>query len=328
MAPAIRNVPASMRSGMMACSAPCSALHALDADGGRAGAFDLRAHLDQQIGQVRHLRLAGGVAQHGFALGQHGRHHQVLGAGDGDAVEVHHRAAQALGRLGFDVAVRLVDARAELLQAEDVQVDGPRADGAAAGQGNARAPAARHQRPQHQAGGAHGLHQLVGRFGRRRCAACAGATVSPSTSTFDADIHQQPLHGADVAHARNAAQRHRLFGEQRRGQRRQRRVLRAVDRDLALEGGAARNHEFIHAILPWRMSLGDAPAGSASRRSAAFAAHAGPAHHDGDAHAAAGGVQQLARRARGKRRPPAATMRRARSASLAFFGWTFTIRLP
>src|ERR1035437_3326973 len=88
---------------------------------------------------IRHLRLAGGVAQHGLALGQHGGHHEVFGAGYGDAVEVYHGAAQPLGRQGFDIPVRLVDARAELLQAEDMQVDRPRADGAAARQEIGRA---------------------------------------------------------------------------------------------------------------------------------------------------------------------------------------------
>ena len=37
-------VPVSMRSGITVCSAPPSAVHALDADGGRAGALDARAH--------------------------------------------------------------------------------------------------------------------------------------------------------------------------------------------------------------------------------------------------------------------------------------------
>ena len=45
--------------------------------------------LTSSVRQVHHLGLARGVAQHGFALGQHGGHHQVFGAGDGDAVEVH-----------------------------------------------------------------------------------------------------------------------------------------------------------------------------------------------------------------------------------------------
>ena len=60
------------------------------------------------------------------------------------------------------------------------------------------------------------------------------------------DIHQQPLHGADVPHPRNPLQRHRLLGQQRRRQCRQRRILRSVGWDLSLEGCSARDHKLIH----------------------------------------------------------------------------------
>ena len=52
MAQAAMKVPVSMRSGITVCSAPCEAVHALDADGGAARALDARAHRDQQVGQV------------------------------------------------------------------------------------------------------------------------------------------------------------------------------------------------------------------------------------------------------------------------------------
>ena len=222
-------------------------LDALDANGGSARAFDFGAHLAQQFSQVHHLGLARRVAQHGFALGQHGRHHQVFGAGDGDAVEMHGGAAQPIRRDGFDVAVRLVNARAQLFQAENVQVDGPRADGAAARQRHTSPSRARHQRAQHQAGGAHGLYQLIRRF-RRDDLRCLQAHHAVFDIHAGADVHQQPLHGAYVAHVRNAVQRHRLRGEQRRRQRGQRRILRTVDRDLAPQCVPAGNYEFIHAI--------------------------------------------------------------------------------
>jgi hypothetical protein len=143
--------------------------------------------------------------------GQHGRHHEVLGARDGDSVEVHHRAAKAFRGAGFDVAMRLADARAKLFQPENVQVDGPVPDGAATRQRNARAPATGHQRPQHQARGAHGLHQFVRRFGTNDL-----RRMEPHRLTLRlyrrSDIHQQPLDSPDIPHARNALQDHRLFG--------------------------------------------------------------------------------------------------------------------
>ena len=60
------------------------------------------------------------------------------------------------------------------------------------------------------------------------------------------DIHQQPLDSPDIPHARNALQNDRLFGEQRRRQRGQSRILRTAGGDLALENGATGNRELIH----------------------------------------------------------------------------------
>ena len=66
---------------------PVQALDALDDDLVGAGALDLRAHRDQEIGQVDDLGLARGVLEHRLAVGQRRRHHQVLRAGDGDGLE-------------------------------------------------------------------------------------------------------------------------------------------------------------------------------------------------------------------------------------------------
>ena len=142
-------VAASMRSGMMRCFAPCSLLDALHADGGGARAFDLRAHLVEQVGEVGNFGLAGAVLHDGFALGQGRGHEQVFGAGDGDFVEHNFAALEAVGA-GFNVAVLLRDFRAQTFQSFDVKIDGPRADGASAGKRNAGPSAARDQRPEHQ----------------------------------------------------------------------------------------------------------------------------------------------------------------------------------
>jgi hypothetical protein len=66
-APAMRNVPASMRSGMMRCFAPFSLLDAFDADGGRAGAFDLAPILFSK-GEVGDFGFAGGSSAGWFRL--------------------------------------------------------------------------------------------------------------------------------------------------------------------------------------------------------------------------------------------------------------------
>ena len=91
-----------------------------------------------------------------------GGHHEVLGAGDGHRLQHQPRALQAPGAR-LDVAVLDVDVGAHGLQARHMDVDRARADGAAAGQRHIGRAEARHQRPEHQDRGAHGLDQLVGR---------------------------------------------------------------------------------------------------------------------------------------------------------------------
>ncbi len=70
-------------------------------------------------------------------------------------------------RTRHDVAVLDDDLRAHGLQALDVLVDRARADGAAAGQRDAGLAEPRQQRPEHENGRPHGLHEVVRRFGAR-----------------------------------------------------------------------------------------------------------------------------------------------------------------
>ena len=71
-------------------------VNALDVDAAGAVAFDLGAHGDQHLGQIRNLGLLGGVFQHRFALGQRRGHEEVLGAGHGHHVGGDAGAFQAL----------------------------------------------------------------------------------------------------------------------------------------------------------------------------------------------------------------------------------------
>ena len=276
-------------------------LDAFDPNRGRARAFDLRAHFREQIGQVLDLGLLRGVFENGLAAGQSRRHHQIFGAGDGDAVKVDPRAAQPVAGVGLDVAVRLIDACAENLEAGDVQIDRTRADGAASGQRNARPPGARRQRSQHQARRAHGLDQLVGRL-RRRDFPCFEAYVIISDVDRRSDIDQQPLHGADVAHLGNAAQRDGLGGQQRGRQSGQRRVLRAAGRNRAGEGAAAPITNL--SMFRFFQCRGDTAAGGFEHPLGRGAIHTGAAHHDGGAHAIARRGKQFLRPARRSLQPP------------------------
>ena len=130
-----------MRSGMTSCSAPWSSLHAGDGDGGAAGAGDVGAHGVEEFRQVHDFGFAGGAFDDGHAFGQRGGHHDVGGAqhGGAGAAAEKHGVADELSGGGLHVAVVDVDFGAEGLEAFEVQIDGARADDAAAGQGD-RAP--------------------------------------------------------------------------------------------------------------------------------------------------------------------------------------------
>jgi len=80
-----------------------------DADHAGSRTVYVRSHFREQSRQVHHLRLARRVMDDGLAACQHRGHHQVLGAGDRDAVEMHFGAFQAMRRFGFNVAVLLAN---------------------------------------------------------------------------------------------------------------------------------------------------------------------------------------------------------------------------
>ena len=114
--------------------------------------------------QVGHLRLARRVLDHGGALGERGRHHEVLGAGHRDEVGADARALEPAGPR-LHVAVLDGDLGAQLLASpSDAGRSGrtPMAQppGSATRRGRSRAT----QRAQHEDGGAHGRDQLVRRL--------------------------------------------------------------------------------------------------------------------------------------------------------------------
>ena len=85
MAPANRNVPASIRSGLIRWRAPWSFCDTLHLDGRGAGSLNLRPHCGKQRGKVGDLRLAGrSFSRIVFTLGKHGRHQNIFRAGHGN----------------------------------------------------------------------------------------------------------------------------------------------------------------------------------------------------------------------------------------------------
>jgi len=224
---------------------------ALDADDSRPVALDARAHPAQRVGQVRHLRLPGAVREEGLAVGERGRHHHVLGAGDGRAVEREGRAPEpAARRARRDVAVLELELRAERRQALEVLIDGARADGAAAGQGDARPPPAREERPEDHHRGAHRLHELVGRLGRQgRGHAHAHRPAVAAPADLAAHVREQAPHGAHVGEVGDVRDLVLALGEERGGHGGERGVLRAGDLHRSAHGDAAFDDDLVHPVL-------------------------------------------------------------------------------
>src|SRR6185437_3932157 len=203
-----------------------------DPDGAGAGAFDLRAHGVEQSGEVGDLGFAGAVFEERFAVGEHGGHEEIFGAGDGDLVEDDVRAFEAgipvLRRAGFEVTVLLGDGGAHGFEAPDVEVDGAVADGAAAGHGYAGHAGARDERAEHEGAGAHGLDDLVLGDGVGEHAALdAGAVLGAAVAELDLGAHggEQLALGLDVTDLRDVFEDDLVFSEDGGGHAGERGVL-------------------------------------------------------------------------------------------------------
>ena len=168
------------------------------------------------------------------------------------------RALQALLGRGDDVAVLDLDRGTELLHRHQVHVDGPRADGAAAGQRHLRFAAAGKQRPQHPEAGAHlgdevigggGVDDVLGR--KMHHVAHAGLTGAlAGHRDVDAVVLQDALEEPHIGKARNIRQCQRARRQQRHDHQRQGRVLGARNRNGAVQAVAAADADTIHVSVP------------------------------------------------------------------------------
>ena len=229
--------------------------NALNAQSGSLVAFDYRAHFAQQRNEISDFRLARRVFQNGFAIGQRRRHQNIFRAGDGDLFEDDVRTLQtaALGSARFDVAMRGDDFRAHFFERGEVQIDGTRANRAAAGKRNARDAGACERRAQSENRGAHGLHEFVG---RDRIADGVGLESVVGGGEFaGGDVHahvcEQLAHGDDVADLGDIVQRDAVGGQQGSGHRGQRGIFRAADGYRSVKWIAAGDEKFVHESSDW-----------------------------------------------------------------------------
>jgi hypothetical protein len=57
--------------------------YSFDNNSARAGALDFGSHRDQEVREVLDFRFLGGAVNHGRPVGEHGRHHDIVGSEDG-----------------------------------------------------------------------------------------------------------------------------------------------------------------------------------------------------------------------------------------------------
>ena len=127
----------------------------------RADAVDLRAHLDQQPGEVLDMRLAGRVRDRGRALGQRRGHQRVLGRHHRGLVHEDPAWPKAVARrLDLDPALA-VDQGAHVAEGVEMRVEAPPADEVAARRRHPRLAEARQQRAGEQERGADPCRQLL-----------------------------------------------------------------------------------------------------------------------------------------------------------------------
>ena len=223
-------------------------LHAADGQPPRADALDLGAALHQHLGERGDVGLDGHVVERGDALGEHRGHHQLRGRADRDHAEVEVGALEP-HVAPDDVAVLDLEVRVHRVEALEVQVDGARAPGAAAGQRDARGAEAREQRAQHVDAGAHGAHQVVGRLERADVRGVHDAGVAVEGHLRPEGL-EHAGHGARVGQQGHVAQRVHAGGEQRGGHERQGRVLRPADLHAAGEPLPPANDQGVHGLGP------------------------------------------------------------------------------
>ena len=195
--------------------------HAVHHQGVTADALYARAHREQAYCEIADLRFPRRVRQHRSAIRQRRRHQQVFRGANGHKWKNNLRPAQPPVHAAGDVTPLQVEAGAHLLQPLDVQVHRPSPDLAAPRQGHPGLPHARHQRAEHEEGGAHLPNNIVGGLGVGNRP--AQRQHPPGVALLfhrDAVLGQQFAHRLDVRQLRHVGQHEPLVGQQPGGHQR------------------------------------------------------------------------------------------------------------
>ena len=151
---------------------------------------------------------------------------------------------------GDDIAALDADFGPERSKSLEMQVDGPIADVAAAGERDARFSSFGQQGPQHAEAGPHAADQLVIGDMRPFIDDAERQLVVAAACDSHPQRFEQGRQRVDVDQPRNPAEDRFPVGGQGRRHQGQGRVLRPADRGRAAQGLSALNDEHVH---PWTL---------------------------------------------------------------------------
>ena len=216
-------------------------LHALDDDGGAAGAPHATAHAVDEALQIDDLRFPRSVMDNRHTRQTGRRHHDVFRRPHAGVVEMH-LARMHMAAVAADDAALLMNPDAQRPQAGKMQIDRAQADLAAAGICNRRLTEARENRTKHEYRRTDLLGQLIGHFVpvHVRAGYADALAFPPDAAAQHLKNVQHPVHIGDLRHAMKG---YRLLRQHTGRQNRQRSVLRAVCPDAALQPSSALDDE-------------------------------------------------------------------------------------
>ena len=217
--------------------------HALDSDGAIRVHGDDRAHLLQDVDQVKDLRLDSRALQGRDALVAHGGQQGLLGRADGREGQLDDRAVQARGgSLDVHAVGLLINDCAELAQRIEVEVDGATADRASAQLGDEGLAQLVQERAAEQDRDTRGTRERIDI--RTRGDLNVGGVHTQRAAVlikvdFDAMQAQQIRDDVGVADERDVVKLGGGVGQQRRDHGLRHEVLGTANGDLSVEGMTA-----------------------------------------------------------------------------------------
>ena len=220
-------------------------LDALDLNARGARTAHDRAHVAEHGGQVGHLGLLRRVLNHRRALGQDGRHEQVVRRRVARVLQDDPGADQPASRhRAAHLAVGRLEAGAHGAEAAQVEVDRPVPEVVAARQRHPHGAATGQEETEDDHRGPHLLEELVGARRHQLAVGRGGHAHIPVVEALDlrADAAQHLGHDVDIGDARDVGEHGATLGEQAARHQLERRILRSTCPDGAPERAAGLDH--------------------------------------------------------------------------------------